>query len=623
MTNTRLISVSLALVIFAALFIWAFTVFGTGAVKIYGDEYVTKYFQRDKVMQVNIQIDEADWNHMMANSAAEEFVTATVVINGDVYPSVQIRPKGNSSLRTVAGSDSNRYSLKINFNDIVENQTMAGLTQLNLNNCFSDPSYMREYLSYQIYEEMGVAVPAFSYAAVSVNGEYFGLYLAVESILEPYLERNFGDITGDLYKSVGNTLKYNGASPADYTGLEVKSTLKNADWSKLIKMLEVLNNSGDIEKYLDVDAALKYIAVSTALVNFDSYLGNFGHNYYLYEQNGVFTILPWDLNMSFGGFSFGGDTSGLYIDEPTQGALADRPLVARLLANEKHLQAYHGYLEQIATKYLSGGYLEVETDRLYELISEYVRTDPTAFFTYEQFEQGISGTDTGGAVEDSETVGVTAGRQEKENEDPVRNGLPMNGAGSFGNNVPGILQLAAGVFDSIQKQLSGEIPSTNNGNGMRLGRGAPMGEMSGNNAPEALGQRRPGGNVNQRDQEGGERQPGGPLPPGGGDMEALEALGLEIRQAGELTEELRKKAEELGIPNDMLEMMARSQDQMMFGGMRPPEGAGGNRPMGTGGQQQSPIDKNALTRLLVVSGALITAGITIALLFKRRRYYRA
>jgi spore coat protein H len=623
--NTRLIILlSLVLVVFAALFIGAYKLFGTGNVKVYGDEYVTRYFQRDKVMQVNIQVDEADWNHMMANATAEEFITATVVINGDVYPSVLIRPKGNSSLRSVAGSDSNRYSFKINFNDIVENQTMAGLTQLNLNNCFSDPSYMREYLSYQIFEEMGVPVPAFSYAAVSVNGEYFGLYLAVESILEPYLERNFGDITGDLYKSVGNTLKYNGDNPSDYSGLEVKSTLKNADWSKLIKMLEVLNNGGDIEKYLDVDAALKYIAVSTALVNFDSYLGSFGHNYYLYEQNGVFTILPWDLNMSFGGFIFGGDTSRLYIDEPTQGALADRPLAAKLLANEEYLQRYHGYLEQVATRYLSGGYLEAETGRLYELISEYVRTDPTAFFTYEQFEQSISGTDTGGVVENKETAGVPAGRPEKGNEDPARNGFPMNGARGFGNNVPGILKLAAGVSDSIQKQLSGEIPSTNNGNGMGMGmgmgRGGPMGEMPGNNAAGPPGQRRPGGNVDIRVQENGDRQPGEMPPPQQGiNMEAIKAietLRQEIRQAGGLTGELRQKAENLGIPDNILEMMARDRGQMMPGGMRPPEGARGN-------PQLSPLNKNALTGALVVSGVLITAGITIALLFKRRRYDKA
>lgn len=591
MTKTKIILLSLVMVIFVALFIMAFQLFGTGTVAVYGDEYVDKYFQRDKVMEINIEIDAADWSKMLANSTAEEFSTATVIVNGDVYPSVRIRPKGNSSLRSVAGSDSNRCSFKINFSDLVKNQTMAGLTQLNLNNCFADPSYMREYLSYQIFEGMGVAVPAFSYAAVSVNGEYFGLYLAVESILEPYLERNFGNISGDLYKSVGNTLQYNGTNPSDYTGLEVKSTLKNSDWSKLVKMLDVLNNGGDIEKYIDVDAALRYIAVSTALVNFDSYQGNFSHNYYLYEQNGIFTILPWDLNMSFGGFSFGGDASSLYIDEPTQGAIADRPLIAKLLANDKYLQTYHDYLEQVATHYLSSGYLEAETERLYKLISEYVKTDPTAFFTYEQFEQGISGTDSGDAVEDQEAKG---------NEGRARN---------LGHNVPGILKLAADVSESIQKQLDGEIPSTNNGNGMGMGKGMPMGSMPNNDAAEPPGQPRPGYNL--RGQENGARQPGRMPPlPQSADMEAMEALGQEIRQAGELTDELRKKAEELGIPNDMLEMMARGQNQAMFDGMPPREGAGGNHPMGEG--------KNAITMLVAVPGLFIMAGIAAALLFKRR-----
>ncbi len=103
-------------------------------------------------------------------------------------------------------------------------------------------------------------------------------------------------------------------------------------------------------------------------------------------------------------------------------------------------------------------------------------------------------------------------------------------------------------------------------------------------------------------------------------MEDIEALRQEISQAGELTAEVREKAEKLGISNDMLETMARSRDQIMFGGMRPPEGADGNRLMGMSGQQQSRIDKNALARPLLVSVALITAGITIALLFKRRRY---
>ena len=46
---------------------------------------------------------------------------------------------------------------------------------------------------------------------------------------------------------------------------------------------------------------LRYMALNTSLVNLDSYTGN-GHNYYCYEQAGVFTLIPWDLNEAFGNF---------------------------------------------------------------------------------------------------------------------------------------------------------------------------------------------------------------------------------------------------------------------------------------------------------------------------------
>lgn len=634
MTNAKIALLSLLMVAFAALFILASTVLGPGAAAVYDDEYVTKYFQKDEVMEIDIQIDEADWAHMLENAINEEFHTATVVVNGDVYPRVRVRTKGNSSLRSVAHSDSNRYSFKINFDGIIGTQTMAGLTQLNLNNGFSDPSYMREYLSYQIFEEMGVAVPAFAYAAVYVNGEYFGLYLAVESILDPYLERNFGDITGDLYKSVGHTLKYNGTDPSDYAGLEAKSTLKNADWSKLIQMLDALNNDGDIERHLDVDAALRYIAVSTALANFDSYQGSFAHNYYLYELDGRFTILPWDLNMSFGGFSFGNDASRVYIDEPTQGALTDRPLIAKLFENEEYLQIYHGYLEQVATRYLSGGYLEAETARLFGLVSEYVGTDPTAFYTYEQFVRSITGTITGGAMGDENQAAAVSPPREADN-GSGRQGFQMGGVRGFGGNVPGILELAAAMSESILKQLSGELPSTNNGNGMGMGRSG-MPNFDGGQprewrrADENIerpavdgGGRPPGGMMPPDGVEAGDRQPGGVMPPSGDiDVAAMEALVQEIMRAGGLTDELREKAGELGIPDNMLEMMARVRDQVVPGGMLPAEGADGNRPMAIGIQRHPPTGKNTLI-VLLVSGVVIAAGIILVLLFKRRRLTKA
>ena len=157
------------------------------------------YYQRDAVMEVDIMIEEELLSDMLLNAAKEEYRAADITINGDTYSGVKIRTKGNSSLSSVSRSGGERYSLKVELGDDL---------QLNLNNMYSDPSYMREFLSYEIMEKFGMKVPLFSYAKVSFNGEYFGLYLAVESILEPYLERNFEAAGGDLYKSDGNTLEY-------------------------------------------------------------------------------------------------------------------------------------------------------------------------------------------------------------------------------------------------------------------------------------------------------------------------------------------------------------------------------------------------------------------------------
>ncbi len=567
--------------------------------QVYGKEYVQKYFAPDEIMQIHIQMDENDWKTMIENAIKEEFVEATVTINGEVYPLVKVRPKGNSSLRSVANGKNNRFSFKINFDSLVKNRTMAGLTQLNLNNGFSDPSYMREFLAYRIFEKMGVPVPACSFAKVSVNGEYFGLFLAVESILEPYLERNFGDLTGTLYKSTGNTLQYTGNTATDTRGLEVKVNKKHANSSALMTMLKALNQGEKLEKYLDVDMALRYLAVSTALVNFDSYQGNFGHNYYLYEQNGKFTILPWDLNMAFGGFNFGGSFSKVFIDEPTQGALAQRPLIAKLLENESYLEKYHNYLREVAEKYLNEDYLRGEIEKVSRLIGDEVKTDPTAFYTYEQFQNNIQLL--------SEEIGLDQSINEGNDPDIASGDFRM-----ASRSVPNLLTLASSMQDTILQQLSGEQPSTNNGEGM----GGGMGGMGGRGFGEGKEGRPEGG-------MGG--MPGQMAPPGmEGRMPMDRALMEELRQeiqasGGIITDEIKKKAEEAGLPQEMLEMMANAPAGAGFmpgmGGIPGQMPPGGQRGQG----QQSPSRSSDNNWLLLTSGLLLLLMVLTVKVFQRRK----
>lgn len=162
--------------------------------------YETSVFNKMEVMEVEISTEEGEWEELLENALAEEYIPCDITINGAVYKNVGIRCKGNTSLTQVASSDSDRYSFKVKFDEYQTGLTCDGLDKLALNNIFCDATYMKEYLSYDMLSAMGVVTPLYSYAHLTVNGEEWGLYLAVECIEESFAQRNYGSDYGALYK---------------------------------------------------------------------------------------------------------------------------------------------------------------------------------------------------------------------------------------------------------------------------------------------------------------------------------------------------------------------------------------------------------------------------------------
>ena len=157
--------------------------------------YEKTLFDTSKVHIINIIMD--DWDEFTANCKSEEYYACTVVIDNEAYKNVAIRGKGNTSLSQV---NNDRYSYKIEFDHYDSTNTYYGLDKLCLNNIIQDNTYMKDYLTYQMMNEMGVASPLCSYAYITVNGEDWGLYLAVEGLEESFLQRNYGKDYGELYK---------------------------------------------------------------------------------------------------------------------------------------------------------------------------------------------------------------------------------------------------------------------------------------------------------------------------------------------------------------------------------------------------------------------------------------
>lgn len=490
-------------------------------------EYEEMLFDTSKVHSINIIMD--DWDEFTANCKSEEYYECTVVIDDETYENVAIRGKGNTSLSQVTND---RYSYKIEFDHYDNTKTYYGLDKLCLNNIIQDNTYMKDYLTYQMMNEMGVASPLCSYAYITVNGEDWGLYLAVEGVEESFLQRNYGKGYGELYKpdsmsmgggrgngekfdmdeflgdsetenssgtdnnqnqdnnsessnlqqmpdisangSTGNQMQgdmpegMQGGQPPDgvqggmsgdmqggqmpngmipptdesgsfdenmtppddfdipddvnqsgnmgggmkngsddvllkyidddaesYSNIfdNAKTDITNSDKKRLINALKKLSNGDDLESTVDINSVIRYFVVHNFVLNFDSYTGSMYHNYYLYESDGQLQMIPWDYNLAFGGFQSMGDATSLVnypIDSPVSGGSTDdRPMLAWIFENEEYTQLYHEYFAEFIAEYFDNGYFAEMIDDVSEMISPYVKADPTKFCTYGEFKTGV------------------------------------------------------------------------------------------------------------------------------------------------------------------------------------------------------------------------------------------
>ena len=407
--------------------------------------YETRLFDTSKVHTVNIVMD--GWDEFIESCADEEYAQCSVIIDDETYKNVAIRAKGNTSLSSVQNYGNDRYSFKIEFDHYNETNTYYGLDKLSLNNIIQDNTYMKDYLTYQMMGYFGVNASLCSYVQILVNGEEWGLYLAVEGIEESFLSRNYGNDYGELYKpdsmSMGDgrgnggkfdmddwqdnqdnggnsrfpeggmqmpgmngdgmgktgssdvSLIYSDDEYSSYSNIfdNAKTVISDADKDRLIASLKMLNENSSIEDVVNVEEVIRYFVVHNFVCNFDSYTGAMIHNYYLYEEDGQLSMIPWDYNLAFGGFVEGLDAASLVnypIDTPVSGGTVEsRPMLSWIFENEKYTELYHRYFAEFISQYFDSGYFAEMIDNVKAMISPYVESDPTKFCTCEEFEQGI------------------------------------------------------------------------------------------------------------------------------------------------------------------------------------------------------------------------------------------
>ena len=368
--------------------------------------YVSRLFDGSRVHRVDIQVE--DWEAFLASAPEEEYIPATVEIDGEAFRQVGLRAKGNNSLRLTEEYGLSRYSLKLEFDHYTDG-SYHGLDKLSLDASFQDNSYLKTWLAFDIMEFLGVPTPLRSFVWVTVNGQPWGLFLAVEEPEEAFARRNFGANHGQLYKpdyrslaeeNADVHLRYTTDEPEDYPGIFENAKLdpSPADRQRLVDSLKILNSGEDLETAVDVEQVLRYFVGQVFVMNWDSYLGHTGHNYLLYEEEGKLSMLPWDYNLAFGTYALGmtdpiTDPNVLLnypILTPAPGEyMTKRPLYHQMMQVDAYYLRYQKLFGWFLAEYVENGELSAALWQAAELIAPYVEADPTAFCSYEDHRLAV------------------------------------------------------------------------------------------------------------------------------------------------------------------------------------------------------------------------------------------
>jgi len=372
--------------------------------------YAQDFYDLNVVQTIEIEFAESNWDQLLdAEKAGDEnyIMAQSVTINGEVYDSVGVKYKGNSTYQ--ANQVKNPFHIEL---DTYKEHDHQGYKDIKLSNVAKDPSFLREVLSYNILRNY-MDAPLSNYANVYVNGSLMGLYSNSEAITKTFVDDRFGSKKGTFVKcnppaGAGPqsndfpNLVYLGEDSTDYyDAYEIKS---DAGWAELIDLCDTLvNNTDAIEEILDVDRTLWMLAFNNVLVNLDSYIGAFAQNYYLYRNEyGQFVPVVWDLNESFGRFartgsgSLNGNTAKQQMNPLLQINDSDYPLLQKLLNIPTYQKKYIAHCKTMLEEaFASNEYYETGL-MLQELIDADVQADNNKFFTYNNFLTNLDSDITGG-----------------------------------------------------------------------------------------------------------------------------------------------------------------------------------------------------------------------------------
>lgn len=267
-------------------------------------------YDPEQLLQVEITMDRDHWRELqeqtrdfwgtLGGEDCQEqpfenpftWFPADVSLDGAPFETVGVRKKG-----FLGSLSEDKPALKIDLARFGEPRTFLGVEDITLNNSLSDPSYLRQCLGYAFFRDAGLPASRCAFARVTVNGQDLGLYVNVEPIKDPLIERHFSSADGNLYEGTLSDFR------EGWTGtFEKKNNEEEDDWSDIDAMVQAFDADDDeliarLEPLMDLEAFYRHWAAEVIITHVDGYANN-TNNFYLYKdpESDRFFFLPWGID---------------------------------------------------------------------------------------------------------------------------------------------------------------------------------------------------------------------------------------------------------------------------------------------------------------------------------------
>jgi hypothetical protein len=359
-----------------------------------------EFYDINTINEIRLYFTQSNWDQLLDQlyAAGENRLLGTSVINGVTYDSVGVRYKGNSSYS--ANRNKNPFNIKLDY--MIDDQTIGPYGTIKLANGFSDPSFVRETLAYEIARKYMPASKA-NYAKVWVIDVLIGAYTSVQDVDSHFMNTYFHCTKKARFKSDTNTMsavtvwEYLGADSTAYNvyyGLE-----SDYGWNKLINFTNTLQNyPTNLANVMNIDQNLWMTAYDNLLVNLDSPVNIF-HNFYLFEDaNYRINPILWDLNMAFGGFGQGMTVTTMQNMDPLRNSTSNTYLLLKnVLSNARYKKMYIAHMRTMLNANFSNGWYATRAAELQAICAPAVQSDTHFFYTYANFQANLNSSVSGGS----------------------------------------------------------------------------------------------------------------------------------------------------------------------------------------------------------------------------------